>query len=69
MLEKRASSQAGLVLFQGLTPRRRAARRRSAALTAIIVVLAAGWLAGALMTPSGAADPVRLGPFSYFPSQ
>jgi len=68
MIENRASSNAGLVLFQALSQRQRAARRRSAAIAAAVMLAAAGWIAGALMSPGGAAGPAALGPFSYFPS-
>lgn len=69
MIEDRTSGHAGLVLYQGLTHRQRAARRRSTVLLAVAALFAAGWLAGALLSPSGSAEAARLGPFSYFPSQ
>lgn len=68
MIEDRASSNIGLVLFQAPTHRQRAARRRTAAIAAAVMLAAAGWIAGALMIPGGTSGPAALGPFSYFPS-
>ena len=64
--DRRAPSDQ-LVLIQALPHRRRAARRRAIALVGAVSLAAAGWTAGALLTPSDSAA-AAVGPFSYFPS-
>ena len=59
----------GLKLVRTPSARVEAHRRRLMVLGAILGLALLSIVGGYLAAPSRAADPVRTGPFSYFPSQ